>query len=203
MPCCSQPLHFYPSSSHFLTSTTMSSSSNMSYFCGKRGSFVPHNLLISIHEVKYFYRVILHCMNTTEFVYPFSRFWTYGLFLVLVGFFFLLFVLFWAMNTVAVNILTQVYAWTYVFKIFLDKYLGVKMPWSQGRYMFIENTHSFSKWLYYSRFQPAEHLRTVAVCPCQYLVLPSFYSSNGFPSGLLMPDLSSCLSYTFCYKIYI
>lgn len=73
-----------------------------------------------------FYGVILHCMTTTEFVYPFSCFWTYGLFLVLVVFFPCLF-LFWAdMNTAVVNILTQVYMWTYVFKFFLDKYLGVK-----------------------------------------------------------------------------
>lgn len=67
-------------------------------------------------------------MSTTEFVYPFSCFWTYGLFLVLVGFFFFpyLFLFGADMNTAVVNILTQVDAWTYVFKFFLDKYLGVK-----------------------------------------------------------------------------
>lgn len=68
-------------------------------------------------------------MSTTEFVYSFSCFWTYGLFLMLVGgfFFFPCLFLFGAnMNTAVVNILTQVYAWTYVLKIFLDKYLGAK-----------------------------------------------------------------------------
>lgn len=131
MPCSSQPLHSYPSSSQFLTSTTMTSSSYMSDFCEKGSSFAQHyfwypSMMWSILVVcSLFYRVILHCISTTEFVYPFS--WTYGLFLVLVGFFFPCLFLFGAdMNTAVVNILTQVDAWTYVFKFFLDKYLGVK-----------------------------------------------------------------------------